>query len=64
MLLSRIIEEVEPKFRSIGDDLNAMGLEKTVPKSKTDKSRSALMAASNPVTDGIGGKAGKHCYFV
>ena len=65
--LSRVFEEADATFRSIRQKVEAMNLERTLPKEK--RSRPKLKAEpaepiDNPPADGLAGKAGKTHFIV
>lgn len=63
--ISRVFAEADPAFRDIRQRLNAMGLQRTLPKQrkKQAKPEPAIKRVDNPLIEGIGGKAGKS-YFI
>ncbi|KAL7490194.1 hypothetical protein ACHAW6_015942 [Cyclotella cf. meneghiniana] len=65
--LSKLFEEVEPKFRAIRQRLNTSALERTLPKEKSAKMASsppAQEAAYNADIAVVGGKAGRSFYVI
>ena len=65
--LSRVFEEADATFRSIRQKLEAMNLERTLPKEKRSRPKPKVVSAEpldNPVSDGLAGKAGKTHFIV
>ena len=67
MLLTRLFEESEPKFKCIRERLNVLRLERQNPKNKARKtSKSSITSQSKPVSNPCeeSGKAGKTSHWV
>ena len=57
--ISKVLEEAErTKFKAIRQQLNNMNLERTNPKSRMARAKPPVII-DNPLTSGVGGKAGK-----
>ena len=64
--LSYLFEEAEPKLKEIRQRLNSLNIQNTQPKKRSFNRRHsiAVQPIDNPITDGLGGKAGKVCFFL
>jgi DNA-nicking Smr family endonuclease len=62
--LSKLFEEVEPRFRAIRQRLNTLALERTSPKEKSPKLTSTPPAEEAVYSANVGGKAGRSSYVI
>jgi len=65
-LLGKVYEEAESQFKEIRQRLNAMNLERTMPKQRTSPSKAKpVEVVDSPLDDGqVGGKAGKTQFII
>jgi DNA-nicking Smr family endonuclease len=66
-ILTKLFEEADPEFKQIRQELNALNLLKQQPKTKTSMKKlkqDSHFSSFNPMSEGLGGKAGKTRFVV
>ena len=67
LMLTKLFEEANPRFKEIRQQLNALNLFKQQPKTRVQTKtlgQGCLYTKSNPTSEGLGGKAGRTHFVV